>query len=322
MKTALLTGGAGYIGSHVGLALQDAGWRIVIVDDLSTGAREAIPPGVAFYEGEIGDESLLETAFSKHSIDAVVHLAAVASVPESVADPEKCDRINRRDTGTLVRVARHCRVPHFVFSSTSVVYDENTPPPYAEDSPLGPKSPYAASKLAAERIIAAAGFSGFAVLRYFNVGGADKQLRAGCRKAKDTTLIQSALECASGRRPLLCIYGTDYPTADGTCVRDYVHVSDIATAHVLALDYLQVGGASDVFNLGLGRGFSVREVIDVARKVTGIDIPVQDAPRREGDPPAIFADASKAKRTLEFLPAAQTLDGIISDSWAWVRHRY
>lgn len=315
-ETVLLTGGAGYVGGHVALALHDAGWRIVVLDDLSTGDRRGVLSAAVFYEGEIGDGALLDSIFAKHDIAAVLHLAAVASVPESVANPARCDKINRRDSAVLIGAARKRNISRFIFSSTSVVYDENAAPPFAEDAPLRPISPYAESKLAAEKELAAAGMQ-FAVLRYFNVGGADAKGRAGNYKKHDTTLIKSALECAAGKRPHLNIYGTDYPTPDGTCIRDYIHVSDIAAAHVLALDYLMNGGKPDIFNLGLGRGFSVREVVVAAKKITGVDFLEKETARREGDPAMIYANAQKARRVLGFAPKAETLEEIIADAWAW-----
>ena len=314
---AFLTGGAGYIGAHVALALRDAGWKVVVLDNLSTGQREGVLPAAVFYEGEIGDAALLDSIFSAHRFAAVLHLAAIASVPESTADPARCDKINRADTRVLVDVARAHGVPDFVFSSTSVVYDEDGAPPFSEESALRPKSPYAASKLAAEEILAAEDAPRFAALRYFNVGGADPQLRAGNRKQKDTTLIKAALECAAGVRPHLDICGRDYPTADGTGVRDYVHVSDIAAAHLQALSYLQNGGDSGAFNLGLGRGFSVLDIVAAVKKTTGADFPLRDAPRREGDPATIYADPGKARRLLGFAPKYDSLDTIIAHAWAW-----
>ena len=316
---ALLTGGAGYIGAHVALALQDAGWRVVVLDDLSTGSREGVSPQCAFYEGEIGDAALLDSIFSAHSFAAVLHLAAVASVPESVAAPARCDKINRRDMQTLIDAARAHNAPHFIFSSTSAVYDEDGAPPFAEDAPLRPQSPYAESKLAGERMLAAADSLRFAALRYFNVGGADPQLRAGNRKRGDTTLIKAALECAAGVRPHLEICGRDYPTPDGTGVRDYIHVSDIAAAHASALSYLQNGGESGAFNLSLGRGFSVLDVVAAAKKATGADFPLRDAPRREGDPATIYGSPQKARRLLGFAPQFDSLEAIVAHSWAWER---
>ena len=239
--SVLLTGGAGYIGGHVALALHDAGRRIVVLDDLSTGVRRGILPDAVFYEGEIGNRGLLDFIFSECEIGAIMHLAAVASVPESTANPERCDKINRRDAAILIEAARRHHVPYFIFSSTSVVYDENAAPPFAENAPLAPISPYAATKLATEKFLAANNAPKYAILRYFNVGGADNKGRAGGRKKNDTTLIQSAVECAAKKRPHLNINGTDYPTADGTCVRDYIHVSDIAAAHRIFL--ISVWGA-------------------------------------------------------------------------------
>lgn len=318
-RTILLTGGAGYIGGHVALALHDDGWRTVILDDLSTGDRRGVLPSAVFYEGDIGDGALLDSIFAKHNIAAVLHLAAVASVPESVANPARCDKINRQDSAVLIDAARKRNVFYFILSSTSAVYDENASPPFAEDALLRPISPYAETKLAVEQRLAAVGGMQYTVLRYFNVGGADANGRAGNYKKCDTTLIKSALECAAGNRPHLNIYGTDYPTADGTCIRDYIHVSDIAAAHVLALNYLINGGMPDIFNLGLGRGFSVREVIAAVKKVTGVNFAEKESARRKGDPAAVYANAQKAWRGLGFTPKFPELEKIIADSWVWER---
>lgn len=314
---ALLTGGAGYIGGHVILALQEAGWRVAVLDDLSTGAQQNVPSGVQLHRGEIGDVQLLDSVLAEQQFHAVVHLAAIASVPESVADPARCDQINRQDSQTLIDAAQRHGVADFVFSSTSVVYDEDAKPPFDEKAPLRPKSPYAASKLATEQYLGEQTGLRWAALRYFNVGGSDPGLRVGNRKQKDTTLIKAALECATGARPSLQICGRDYPTDDGTGVRDYIHVSDIAEAHALALNYLRNNGESGAFNLGLGRGFSVLEVIAAAKQVTGIDFATEDAPRRQGDPATIFGNPEKARRLLGFNPRHPSLEKIIADSWAW-----
>lgn len=316
-RTALLTGGAGYIGGHIALTLRDAGWQLIVLDDLSTGSRLGVLSDSIFYQGDIGDRALLNSIFAKHEIAVVLHLAAVASVPESVADPVRCDRINRHGARTLINAVRDNNIPYFIFSSTAAVYDENAAPPFAEDAPLRPLSPYAESKLEIEQELAAVEQPKHIILRYFNVGGADTKGRTGNHKQHDTTLIKSALECAAGKRPHLNIYGVDHPTADGTCVRDYIHVSDIAAAHLLALNYLVDGGRSEIFNLGLGRGFSVHEVIAVAKKITGINFATVEAPRRQGDPSLIYANTEKAGRVLGFAPLAENLEKIIADAWAW-----
>ncbi|SMN11013.1 UDP-glucose 4-epimerase [uncultured Candidatus Thioglobus sp.] len=316
---ALITGGAGYIGSHVALALHDAGWQVIILDDLSTGSRAGVIAEAIFYQGEIGDKALLNSIFSKHPITIVLHLAAMTSVPESVENPQRCDKINRQDAMILIDTVYKNNIPFFIFSSTAGVYDENTTSPFSEDAPLQPISPYAQTKLATEYYLAESMLK-HVILRYFNVGGVDAKKRVGNYKKNDTTLIKSTLECASGKRPSLKIFGTDYPTTDGSCVRDYIHVSDIATAHVLALNYLQDGGKSDVFNLGLGHGFSVQEVIVAAKKVTGVDFLTQEVPRREGDLVAIYSNPKKAQQVLGFIPKVQTLEQIIADAWAWEKH--
>ena len=320
-QTILLTGGAGYIGAHIALELLDANRRVVVLDDLSTGDRKSIPPQAIFAEGDIRDSALLDSISRSENAGAIIHAAAVASVPESIADPARCRDININGANAVIQAARRSGIPYVVFSSTSAVYDENAPAPFAEDSPTSPISPYAESKLAAEKTLAKIAETDsnfrFASLRYFNVAGADPSLRTGDRKRAATTLIKSALECAAGKRPYVDIFGADYPTPDGTCVRDYIHVSDIARAHLLALAHLENGGDSEVFNLGIGRGFSVREIIAAAKSITGIDFMTRESPRRPGDPAAIVADISKANRVLGFRPHYADLEKIIADAWAW-----
>ncbi|MGI9347880.1 MAG: UDP-glucose 4-epimerase GalE [Gammaproteobacteria bacterium] len=320
MSTVLITGGAGYVGSHVALDLLDAGRRVVIIDDLSTGSQEAVPQAASFFCGDIRDEELTARVIAECDVAAIVHMAAMASVPESVADPVRCHSINVAGTQSLLQAAAQNGVTGFIFSSTSTVYDENAPLPFCEDAPTGPISPYAITKLAGEELLRQQTAMRGVVLRYFNVAGADPLLRAGDRKRDSTLLIKSALECAAGKRAGLKIFGDDYPTADGTCVRDYVHVSDIARAHRLALDYVDGGGQSDVFNLGVGRGFSVREVLSAVRQVTAMDFAEEIAPRREGDPPSIYANSDKARRVLHFVPQRPQLETIVADAWAWERH--
>ena len=320
----LVTGGCGYIGAHLVFALLDASYRVVVLDDLSTGFREALPAGVDFIHGDIRDASLLSGLFKDYGIGAVIHAAAVASVPESVSDPSRCYSVNVEGTGVLLESMVTHGVFHLVFSSTSGVYDESMLAPFAEDSALGPLNPYARSKLQGEEVIASFAARGVSasILRYFNVGGADPSLRAGDRKGTATTLIKSAFLCALGRRPYLSVFGTDYDTADGTCIRDYVHVSDIASGHLLALRHLFSGGRGGVavFNLGVGRGFSVREVIAAVKRVVGVDFALRDAERRAGDPSCLYADMTKAQDVLSFRPLYEDLDVIVRHGWAWERH--
>ena len=321
----LVTGGCGYIGAHVVFALLDSSYGVVVLDDLSTGFREALPAGVDFIHGDIRDGSLLSDLFKDYGIAAVIHAAAVASVPESVSDPARCYAVNVDGTHVLLEAMVRHGVEHLVFSSTSGVYDEATPAPFAEGSALGPLNPYARSKLQGEEVIASFAARGLSasILRYFNVGGADPSLRAGDRKDTATTLIKSAFLCALGKRPYLSVFGTDYDTADGTCIRDYVHVSDIASGHILALRHLfsgDGGGGVSVFNLGVGRGFSVREVIAAVKRVTGIDFALRDAERRAGDPTCLYADMTKAQDMLSFRPLYEDLDVIVRHGWAWERH--
>ncbi|MBC6445402.1 MAG: UDP-glucose 4-epimerase GalE [Alphaproteobacteria bacterium GM202ARS2] len=315
----LVTGGCGYIGSHIVLALRDASYGVVVVDDLSTGCREAIDSSVPFVRGDIRDEGVLRGLFGAYSVRGVVHAAAVASVPESVAEPQRCQSINVAGTKSLLEAMRACDVGMLIFSSTSGVYDEGARPPFDEGTALGPLNPYAQTKVDGEQLIESYGVQGlsYAILRYFNVGGADPQLRAGDRKRSATTLIKSALECALGKRSGLAIFGTDFATKDGTGIRDYVHVWDIARAHVLALEHLLAGGRSDIFNLGVGRGFSVREVIKVVKEVTGVDFAVREEGRRQGDPPCIYGDVSKARQVLGYRAAYPRLESIVRDSWRW-----
>lgn len=317
----LLTGGAGYIGSHIALLLREHGWRTIVLDDLSTGSRQALSPDAVFYECDIDNRELLVKIFSEHRIIAVLHLAAVSTIPASIKDPQRCERVNYEATRKLIEVCLTYGCAKFIFASTSAVYDESVEPPFSEDAALATANLYAETKLKAEQAITDCDKLDHVIFRYFNVGGADQ--RIGNHKKHDTTLIKSVLESAAGKRePPFNLYGTDYETDDGTCVRDYIHVMDIARAHLLALDYLLGGGKSDVFNLGLGKGFSVRQVIDAAKRITGINFPVRQMPRREGDMPSAYSDTGKVRRVLGFIPETLTLEEIIKTSWAWENREY
>lgn len=318
--SVLVTGGAGYIGSHMVLDLCDAGEEVVVLDNLSTGFRWAVPPEARLVVGDVGDSDLLEEVMMAHGVDAIIHFAGSIVVPESVANPLFYYHNNTAKTRTLIEAAVACNVKQFIFSSSAAVYGSPQVNPVPEDAPLMPVSPYGRSKLMSEEMLAdvsnAHGLR-YVALRYFNVAGADPLGRAGQSTTKATHLIKVAGEAVTGRRSKLQVYGTDYPTPDGTCVRDYIHVSDLAAAHMAALDYLREGGTSDVFNCGYSVGFSVREVIDAVKKVSGVDFPVEVAARRPGDPPALVASSQKIRSHLGWMPTHADLDGIVADALAW-----
>ncbi|MDT0308009.1 UDP-glucose 4-epimerase GalE [Streptomyces sp. DSM 44917] len=313
MSTCLVTGGAGYVGSVVAAHLLAAGHRVTVLDDLSTGHRDAVPPGADFVHGRVQDAG-------KHvggGYDAVLHFAASSQVGESVADPEKYWRNNAGGSLELLAAMRRFNVPLLVFSSTAAVYGQPEATPITEDAPTRPTSPYGASKLAVDHMIGAAcAAHGLAAvsLRYFNVAGAHGELGLGERHDPETHLIPLALQVAAGERPSLAVHGTDYPTPDGTCVRDYIHVDDLADAHLRALD-AATPGEHLICNLGNGNGFSVREVIETARAVTGRPIPAKDGPRRPGDPAVLVASAERARERLGWRPVRTDLATIVSDAW-------
>ncbi|MEM0906146.1 MAG: UDP-glucose 4-epimerase GalE [Pseudomonadota bacterium] len=319
----LVTGGAGYIGSHAAKALAEAGHEPVVFDSLRTGHRWAVQWG-PFVHGDIRDVLLLAETMRAHAIDAVMHFAALADVPTAVAQPGLCWDINVTGTLALLSAMKLTGVDKIVFSSTCAVYGPSDDVPMTEATAQNPISPYGHSKRAMEQIIAehaaAYGFGGVA-LRYFNVAGADPDGDIGEEHAPETHLIPVVLEAAAGARPFIAINGDDYPTNDGTCVRDYVHVADLAKAHVAALSTID-GGTVAAFNLGTGHGYSVKEVIEAAERVTGRTIPVRNGPRREGDPARLTADASAAQAKLAFDPNASALDTMIASTWRWmVEHR-
>ncbi|HEY8591354.1 MAG TPA: UDP-glucose 4-epimerase GalE [Sphingomicrobium sp.] len=316
----LVTGGAGYIGSHVVLALCDAGYRVTVVDNLSTGFRSAVPVKAAFVLGEVGDLDFVVKLLRDGSFDAVMHFAASLTVPESVANPLKYYSNNSCSTRALLEAMIITGVCNFVFSSTAAIYGIPEELPITEAAIPNPINPYGASKLVIEwmlRDVAAAFPFRFAALRYFNVAGADPQGRAGQRTAGATHLIKAVVEQVVGRRNVVEIFGTEFPTPDGTGVRDYIHVSDLADVHVLALKRLLAGGHCIVANCGYGRGFSVKQVIEAAERVGGTRLNVRLCPARAGDPPAVIADPSLAQSELNWRPQYDDLDTILRDALRW-----
>ena len=320
--TVLVTGGAGYIGSHVVLALWDAGWPVIVLDDLSTGHRQAVPDDVVFEQGNVGDRALLGQVFERHAIDAVLHLAGSISVPESVAQPLAYYRNNTLNSHTLIEASIAAGVRGWIFSSTAAVYGNPDEVPVAEDAPTRPLNPYGHSKLMTEQILIdadAAHHLPHVILRYFNVAGADPAGRAGPATPGAAHLLKVACEAAVGKRASVPLFGADYPTADGTCVRDFIHVSDLAEAHVKALEYLLAGGRSAVLNCGYGRGFSVREVLDAVARSSGRPLTVEAQPRRSGDAIEVVAAAGRIREVLGWRPRYDDLDRIVGDALAFER---
>lgn len=318
--TVLVTGGAGYIGSHMVWALLDAGERVVVLDRLSTGFEWAVAPDATLVVGDVGDAELVGRLIEEHGIDAIIHFAGSVVVPESVSDPLGYYHNNTGNTRTLLEAAVRGRVKHFIFSSTAAVYGVVGSDPVSEDAPLSPASPYGMSKLMSEimlRDAAAAHDLTYTALRYFNVSGADTKGRTGQSTEGATHLLKVACETALGRRSSLTVFGTDYPTPDGTCVRDYIHVSDLVDAHLKALGRLRAGGGNLIANCGYGHGYSVFEVIEAVRRLSGLDIEVQLGGRRPGDAPAVVADASRARAELGWRPACDDLDRIVGDALNW-----
>ena len=318
----LITGGAGYIGSHMVYAALDRGEDAIVVDSLSTGIRGLVAPQAHFVQGNAGDRDLIRSLIAKHEVDAIIHFAGSVVVPESVAQPLAYYANNTVVARNLIEAAIESKVRHFIFSSTAAVYGETENGLVAETAATAPISPYGRSKLMTEWMLddcARAYDFGYVALRYFNVAGADPKGRTGQSTPRATHLIKRCCQVALGRVPFLEIFGTDYPTPDGTGVRDFIHVSDLVAAHALALDYLRKGGAATVMNCGYGHGISVREVIGAVEKVSGGKMPVRESPRRPGDPGAVVSDAQLIRKTLHWLPEHDDLDRIVSTAYEWER---
>jgi UDP-glucose 4-epimerase len=319
----LVTGGAGYIGSHAVLALLDAGWPVAVIDNLTTGFRWAVHESAAFHEGDIEDAGLIARIFAEHRIGAVMHFAGSIIVPESVENPLKYYHNNTAKTRALIEAAVTAGVPHFIFSSTAATYGIPEVSPVTEDSPKLPINPYGMSKLMSEIMLADTAKAhpvNFCALRYFNVAGADPQARTGQSTAGATHLIKVAVEAALGKREAVEVFGTDYATPDGTGVRDYIHVSDLAAAHVLALEALVADPSRSLtMNCGYGRGFSVMEVLDAVDRVTGGKLHRRMSPRRAGDPDSLVSDNRLIKATLPWQPRHDDLDEIVRHVLAWER---
>jgi UDP-glucose 4-epimerase len=314
----LVTGGAGYIGSATVERLLEKGAEVVVLDDLFRGHRAAVPERVPFYKGRVGDAALLAHILREHSIDSCIHFAALAYVGESVAEPAKYFENNTGEGIAFIGGLVKAGVLRFVLSSTCATYGEPDQVPIPETCRQWPKNPYGWSKLILERVLAsydeAYGLK-FVALRYFNAAGATA--RSGEYHEPESHLIPNVLAAAMGERPEVAVFGTDYPTPDGTAVRDYVHVTDLADAHIAALAYLRKGGASEFINLGTGDGYSVLQVIEATRKVTGAAIPIRQEPRRAGDPAKLVADARKAKAVLDWKPAMSDLPSVVRSQWEW-----
>ena len=320
----LVTGGAGYIGSHYVQYAVDKGHEGVVLDNLSYGHAEAVPAGVPLVEGEMGDRNLLDSVFSKYSISAVVHFAAYAYVGESVTSPAKYYHNNTVSTLNVLDAMRDHGVLSFVFSSTCATYGNPQYVPMDEKHPQAPINPYGESKFFVEHILRAYDHAyglKFVALRYFNAAGADPQGRIGESHGPETHLIPLILQVATGARDSINVFGTDYDTPDGTCIRDYIHILDLAQAHDLALKHLQAGGQSDFYNLGSERGYSVREVIATCERICGKPIKIVDGPRRAGDPPRLVASAGKANADLGWKPSYQDLEPIVATAWNWEKNR-
>ena len=320
----LVVGGAGYIGSHAVYQLVDAGQDVVVIDHLKSGHREAVHPKARFYEGDIRDRAFLDTVFETETIDQVVHFAAFSLVGESMEHPLAYFDNNVYGTQVLLEAMMAHDVKQIVFSSTAATYGEQEQMPILETATTNPTNAYGETKLMMEKMMrwceTAYGLN-YVALRYFNVAGARATGEIGEDHTPETHLVPLVLEVANGQRPVISIYGDDYATEDGTCIRDYIHVEDLIDAHLLALEYLKQGNTSDVFNLGSSRGFSVREIIEAARRVTGHAIPEQVVARRAGDPSTLIAGSDKAKTILGWTPSRTEIDTIIQDAWRWHEQR-
>ncbi|MGO4573556.1 UDP-glucose 4-epimerase GalE [Microvirga sp. 2TAF3] len=315
----LVTGGAGYIGSHMVLELADAGEKVVILDDLSTGYRWSVPPEAILAVGDVGDQELVSRLIDEHEIDSILHFAAKIIVPESVADPLAYYLNNVAKSRTLIETAVRKGVKNFIFSSTATVYGNTDISPLAEELPVAPINPYGRTKVTTEWMLEDVHWAHglrYAVLRYFNVAGADPKGRSGQSTPQATHLLKVAAQAALGQRPYLEVFGTDYDTPDGTCVRDYVQVNDVARAHLVALEHLRNGGDCAVMNCGYGHGASVLEVIEVVKKVSGVDFQVRLSPRRGGDPARLVAKVDRI-RNLGWQPRYDNLEEIVAQALRW-----
>src|SRR5712675_556941 len=318
--SVLVTGGAGYIGSHMVLALVEAGESVVVVDNLSTGYSGLLPEGVPLFIGDAGDENLVEGVIEQHKVESIIHFAGSVVVPDSMRDPLGYYRNNTMTTRSLLNTAVRCGVARFIFSSTAAVYGNPDQVPVPETAPTRPLSPYGTSKLMTEIMlhdVATAHGMNYVALRYFNVAGADPKARIGLATVGATHLLKIAVEAATGQRAKIDVFGTDYPTADGSCIRDFIHVSDLAQANRAALSYLCSGGASVTLNCGGGRGHSVLETIEAVRRVCGRNFSVQHAPRRPGDIMTMVADTSLIRATLDWTPQYDDIETIATHALTW-----
>ena len=321
--TILVTGGAGYIGSHMTYGLGDRGERMVVLDNLTTGIRDLVNPEAEFVEGSVANRELVEAVLNDYDVDSVIHFAGSVVVPESVENPIKYYQNNTSASCTLIEACICKGIRNFIFSSTAAIYGMPGVPVVREDTTTDPINPYGRSKLMTEWLLRDAALAHdfrFVALRYFNVAGADPKGRTGQSTPRATHLIKRACQAALGREPYLEIFGKDYPTPDGTGVRDYIHVTDLISAHLLVLDHLRGGGESSIFNVGYGRGVSVREIIDIAEEVTGKKIPVRQSARRLGDPATLVADSSRLKELLNWKPQYDDITAIVRTAYAWERH--
>jgi UDP-glucose 4-epimerase len=320
LMTVLVTGGAGYIGSHTVHALAAAGETVVVIDNLSTGFSAFLPEGVPLFIGDAADENLVEGVIAAHGVDSIIHFAGSVVVPDSMRDPLGYYRNNTMTTRSLLNTAVKSGVNRFIFSSTAAVYGNPDQVPVPEHAPTRPLSPYGSSKLMTEIMlhdVAQAHGMNYVVLRYFNVAGADPLARIGLATLGATHLLKIAVEAATGQRAKIDVFGTDYPTPDGSCIRDFIHVSDLAQAHHAALSYLRAGGASATLNCGYGRGYSVIETIDAVRRVSGRNFAVQFGARRPGDIMTMIADTSRIRGVLDWTPQYDDIETIAAHALAW-----